>query len=180
MYNWKHQNANITDNIFSNIPQLEPEQNISANLTTSYSDHLPHVLLVPGFYRYKSGHKSNVFIRDWKTFNNTTFSADCKSKDWSTIMQIDKGNPKLPFHNYIEQVEKMISNHAPLRKTRKRELKFQSKPWITSGLQNSRVIKNKLFGKFIKSTNSIVKEKLHNDDYKSYRNTISTLLKQSK
>ena len=78
-------------------------------------------------------------------------------------MQIDKGNPNLSFHNYIEEVEKMISNTARLTKTRKRELKFQSKPWITSGLQKSIVIKNKLFGKFIKSANSIIKEKLHND-----------------
>ena len=124
-------------------------------------------------------HKSNVFIRDWKTFNNATFSADYKSTDWPTIMQIDKGNPNLSFHNYIEEVEKMISNHAPLRKAKKRDLKFQSKPWITSGLQKSIAIKNKLFDKFIKSTNPIIKEKLHND-YKSYRNMISTLLKQSK
>ena len=78
-------------------------------------------------------------------------------------MQIDKGNPNLSFHNCIEEVEKMIPNQAHLRKTRKRELKFQSKPWITSGLQKSIVIKNKLFGKFIKSTNSIIKEKLQND-----------------
>ena len=168
----------LIDNIFCNIPQSS-EQNISANLTTTYSDHLPQVLLVPGFYRYKNVHKSNVFIRDWKTFNNATFSADYKSTDWPNIMQIDKGNANLSFHNYIEEVEKMTSNHAPLRKTRKRELKFQSKPWITTGLQKSIVIKNKLFGKFIKSTNSIIKEKLHND-YKSYRNMISTLLKQSK
>ena len=76
---------------------------------------------------------------------------------------IDKGNPNLFFHNYIEEVEKMISNHALLRKNRKRELKFQSKLWITSGLQKSIVIKNKLFGRFIKSTDSIIKEKLHND-----------------
>ena len=124
-------------------------------------------------------HKSNVFIRDWKTFNNARFSVDYKSKDWPTIMQIDTGNPNLSFHNYIEEVEKMISNHALLRKTRKRDLKFQSKPWITSCLQKSIVIKNKLFGKFIKSANSIIKEKLHND-YKSYRNMISTLLKQVK
>ena len=94
-------------------------------------------------------------------------------------MKIDKGNPNLSFHNYIEEVEKMISNHAPLRKAKKRDLKFQSKPWITSGLQKSIAIKNKLFDKFIKSTNPIIKEKLHND-YKSYRNMISTLLKQSK
>ena len=120
-----------------------------------------------------------MFIGDWKTFNNARFSTDYKPKDGSNIMQIDKGNPNLSFHNYIEEVEKMISNHAPLRKTRKRELKFQSKPWITSGLQKSIVIKNKLFGRFIKCTNSVITEKLHND-YKSYRNMISTLLKQSK
>ena len=120
-----------------------------------------------------------MFIRDWKTFNNATFSADYKSTDWPTIMQIDKENPNLSFYNYIEKVEKMISNHAPLRKTRKRELKFQSKPLITSGLKKSIVIKNKLFGKLTKRANSIIKEKLHND-YKNYINIITTLLKQSK
>ena len=104
-----------------------------------------------------------MFIRDWKTFNNATISADYKSTDWPTIMQIDKENPNLSFHNYIEESESMMSNHVPLRKIRKRELKFQSKPCITSGLQKPIVIKNKLFGKFIKSTNSIIKEKLHND-----------------
>ena len=94
-------------------------------------------------------------------------------------MQIDKGNPNLSFHNNVEEIEKMISDHAPLRKTIKQELKFQSKPSINSGLQKSTVIKNKLFGKFIKSTNSIIKEKLHND-YKKYRNMILTLIKQNK
>ena len=73
----------------------------------------------------------------------------------------------------------MRSNHAPLRKTRAQQLKFQSKPWITSGLQDSIVIKNKLFGKFMKCTNIIIKEKLHNY-FKSYRNLASTYLKQSK
>ena len=63
---------------------------------------------------------------------NATFSADYKSTYWPNIMPIDKRNPNVSFHNYIEEVEKMISNHTSLRKTRKRELKFQSKPWITS------------------------------------------------
>ena len=97
----------LIDNIFCNIPQSS-ERNISANLTTTYSDHLPQVLLVPGFYQYKSVHKSNAFICDSKTFNNATFSADYKSKDWPTFMQIDKRNPNLSFHNYIEDVKKMI------------------------------------------------------------------------
>ena len=108
----------LIDNIFCNIPQSS-KQNISANLIRPYSDHLPQILLVPGFYWYKSVRKSSMIIRDWKTFNNATFSADYKSTNWPDIMQIDKGNPNLSFHNHIEEVEKMIPNHAPLRKTRK-------------------------------------------------------------
>ena len=98
-------------------------------------------------HRYGSVHKSNVFIRDWKTFNNATFSADYKSKDWPTIMQIDKENPNLSFQNYIEEVKKLLSSHAPIRKAKKRDLSFQSKPWITSSLQKPIAIKKKLFGK---------------------------------
>ena len=60
-----------------------------------------------------------MFICNWKTFNNATFSADYKSTNWPDIMQIDKGNSNLSFHNYIKEIEKMISNHAPLQKTRK-------------------------------------------------------------
>ena len=109
----------LIDNIFCNIPQSS-EQNISANLTTTYSDHLPQVLLVPWFYRHTNIHKSNVFIRDRKTCNNATLSAYYKYTDWPTIMQIDKGNPNFSFHNLIEEAEKVISTHTPLRKTRKR------------------------------------------------------------
>ena len=65
----------LNDKIFYNIPQSF-EQNISVNLESTYSDHLPQALLVPGFYQYENIRKSNVFIRDWKTFNNATFSAD--------------------------------------------------------------------------------------------------------
>ena len=86
----------LIDNIFYNIPQSS-DQKLSANLTATYSDHLPQALLVPGFYQYKHVRKSNVFIRDWKTFNNATFSADYKSADWPNIIQIDKGNPDFFF-----------------------------------------------------------------------------------
>ena len=89
----------LIDNIFCNIPQSS-EQNISANLTTTYSDHLPQVLLVPGFYGCKNAHKSNLFIHDWNTFNIATFSADYKYTDWPTIMQIDKGNPNFSFSQF--------------------------------------------------------------------------------
>ena len=31
-----------------------------------------------------------------------------KSTDWPAIRQINEGNPNLSFHNYFEDVEKMI------------------------------------------------------------------------
>ena len=106
----------LIDNRFCNIPQSS-EQNISANLTTTYSDHLPQVLLVPGFHRYKNVQISNLFICNWITLNNASFSTNYKSTDWPNIMQIHIGNPNLSFYNYIEEVVKIISNHASLRKT---------------------------------------------------------------
>ena len=102
----------LIDNIFSAISNNLLNKTPPANLTRTFSDHLPQALLVPGFYQYE--------------------------------------------------------NNVPLRKTRKWELRFKGKPWITCGLQKSIGIKNKLFGKFIKCINTITKEKLHND-YKSNR-----------
>ena len=96
----------LIDNIFCNIAQSS-EQNISTNLTTTYSDHLPQVLLVPGFYWCKNVRKSNVFIRDWKTFNNATFSANYKSTDWPNVMQIDKGNPNLFFTITLKKLKRL-------------------------------------------------------------------------
>ena len=51
----------LIDNIFSNIPQSS-EQNIGGNLTTTYLDNLPKVLLVTGFYLNKNVCKSNMLI----------------------------------------------------------------------------------------------------------------------
>ena len=106
------------------------EQNISAKLTTALFRLSAKSTSIPGFYQCQNLPRSNVFIRDWKTFNIATFSADYKSTDWPNSTQIDKGNPNFSFHNYFEEVEKMISSQVPLRETRKRGLKFLNKPWI--------------------------------------------------
>ena len=95
----------LTDNIFCNIPQPS-EQNTSANLTTTYSNDLLQVLLVPRFYRYKNVRKSNLFIRDWKTCNNATFTADYKSTYWPTIIKNDEGNPNLSFRTTLKKLKR--------------------------------------------------------------------------
>ena len=95
----------LIDNIFCNITQPS-EQNTLANLTTTYSNDLPQILLVPGFYRYKNVRKSNLFIREWKTRNNATFTADYKSTYWSNIIKNDEGNHNLSFRTTLKKLKR--------------------------------------------------------------------------
>ena len=73
----------------------------------------------------------------------------------------------------------LLDTYAPLKKINKYKLKFKSKPWITSGLQKSISVKNKLPTNFIDKKDPILKEEFHTN-YKNYRNLLSTIMKKSK
>ena len=73
----------------------------------------------------------------------------------------------------------LIISHATPIKLNQKQRKFQQKPWITRGIQNS-IHKNKrLCKKYIKFNKHSNKNALHNE-YKAYRNNLSTLVKPSK
>ena len=76
-------------------------------------------------------------------------------------------------------MSKIFHKHAPLKKLSKYVLKFKTKPWITTTLQKSVSIKNKLFRDFINKKDLTQKTELQ-IKYKSYRNMLSTLMKNSK
>ena len=58
----------------------------------------------------------------------------------------------------------MLSDtYAPLKKINKYKLKFKSKPWITSDLQKSIFVKNKLLTNFINKKDPILKEEFHSN-----------------
>ena len=84
----------------------------------------------------------------------------------------------LTFDNYLNTMNALINSHAPLKKLNKKQRKFQQKPWIKRGFQNSFHKKNRLFKKYTKCNNHN-KNALHNE-YKDYTNNLSTLMKQSK
>ena len=77
------------------------------------------------------------------------------------------------FENCLNTVNSLINSHAILKK-----LNIKQKPWITKGIQNAIEKKNKLFKMLIKC-GDCNKNILH-QEYKTYRNSLSTLLKQSK
>ena len=79
----------------------------------------------------------------------------------------------MTFENYLNPVNTIINSHAPLKQLNKKQRKFQQKPWITKGIQNAFEEKNRLFKKCIKWDD-------YNQEFKTYTNSLSTLLKQSK
>ena len=72
----------------------------------------------------------------------------------------------------------VLNKYAPLKKVKKYKLRFKNKPWITSGIQKSIYIKNKLLKKFINKKDPQSKAIFHEQN-KTYRNLLSTLMKQS-
>ena len=72
-----------------------------------------------------------------------------------------------------------LDTYAPLKKVNKYKLKFNSKPWITLGLQKPISVKNKLLTDFISKEDPILKDEFHTN-YKKSRNLLSILMKKSK
>ena len=59
-----------------------------------------------------------------------------------------------------------------------KKLKF--KPWISSSLQNSILIKNSIFMKYINKKDPHIKEELHQKSNLRYRNIIAIIIKKNK
>ena len=73
----------------------------------------------------------------------------------------------------LDEIDKVTNQHLPLRKLTKKETKTRSKPWITLGICKSIHRRNCIYRRFIK-------ENKLESDYKTLRNNISTLCKESK
>ena len=98
---------------------------------------------------------------------------------WEHILWTEKSDVNFSMNQYLSKIDSLLEIHAPLKKLNKKELKFLTKPWITQGLQNHFKKKNNIYSKFVKCKNQKLKEFYHNN-YKTYRNVSSTLLKEQK
>ena len=58
-------------------------------------------------------------------------------------------------------MSKILDKHAPLKKLSKYKRKFKTTPWITTALQKSIPVKNKLLRDFINKEDLTQKTKLH-------------------
>ena len=166
----------LIDNIFSNIISHEM---ISGNMTATVSDHLPQFLFAPNVFSKASCQKSNIYERDWSKSFQTDFVLDYFDKDWCNVLQLDQQDVNLSIESFLNNMNSILDEHAPLNQVNKYKLKFKSKPWISPAIQKSITVKNNLLKRFINAKYSQTKETFHRQ-YKDYRNMLSTLLKKAK
>jgi hypothetical protein len=99
---------------------------------------------------------------------------DMQNINWQDDLRIDTDISTL-FDIYYSKISQIIDKHIPLKQLSICEMKFASKPWITSGLKVSISVKNKFYKKYLKT-----KSCYDHSKFKYYRNKLNHLLKISK
>ena len=146
----------------------------TGNITFSISDHLPQFFFLPGFFSNNYTYRRNDEVYDWSRFNENSFSEDFNFKDWNSVMEIEKNDVNIYLNNYLSKVKSLIMSYVPMKKLNKQQKKNYPEALVYSIHK-----KNKIFKKYIKCQNSVTKNDLHRE-YKSYRNKLSTIIKESK
>ena len=123
---------NFIDNIFSNIISHDV---ISGNISGTISDHLPEFLFTPNVLPNNSCQKSNIYEWDWSRFIQIDFLRDYFDKDWSDVLQLDEQDINLPLESFLNNMNSILDEHAPLKRINKYKLKFKSEPLITPFIQ---------------------------------------------
>ena len=115
-----------------------------------------------------------VYKRDYSNFNQSTLISELQSIDWHSIFTSDS-DPSDMSCSFYSTLSDIVDKHVPLKQLFKKELKFQSKPWITQGIKVSIQVKNKFYKKYLKT-----KSYYFHSKFKRYRNKLNHLLKLSK
>ena len=76
-------------------------------------------------------------------------------------------------------MKELINAYLPLKKISKKELKIQTKPWITNGIRSSIKRHDKLLRKFVKTKDEVLKDELY-ATYTTLRNKIVFLTRAGK
>ena len=149
---------------------------MSGNLSSIISEHLIQFLIEPSKFTKKS---LQMIYRQrcYKNFDKLQFRADLIKVNWGSFCH--DPDPNSAVKTFLKHVEKRLDKHAPYENIKHPKSQFETKPWITAGLAYSIKIKNKLYKSFCKEKDPHKKEN-YERQFKTYRNLISTLLRETK
>ena len=166
----------LIDNIFTNSVE---ENSASGNLECCISDHLAQFLIFLN-QRVLQQNNHTKYKRSYKNLDNNKFKNELRSIDWTTALSINKNdvtNHSKIFSIY--QTHYILDKYAPLKQITKKQMKTNSRPWITKGILKSIRKKYKMHSKFLKAKDQIRKKAL-NQEYKTYKKLLPNITKKSK
>ena len=109
--------------------------------------------------REKIDYKSiNIFKRDYAKFSEGSFRDDVSIQN--CYNHFEDVNDK--FNDFYFKLECCVERHAPLKKLTPKEIKLESKPWITSEVNKMIKIRNKLFQRKKRQPNNENNKRLYN------------------
>ena len=117
--------ATLIDNIFFNSIDY---QTTSGNLLHNLSDHLPNVLIIDRLP--VPIQKEKKYKRDYSNYNEEAFLNEFRSVDWYSNFRGITDVSQM-FDKFYLKVSDIVNRHLPQRPLSRKEIKFQSKPWIT-------------------------------------------------
>ena len=138
------------------------------------TDHLPNFLIINKFSTLSNNIK--IFQRDYSKLNESALINDIQSVELEEIFSSSSiPDPNTMFDLFYDKISKIVDLHIPVKQLSKREVKIQSKPWITPGIRVSIRVKNRLFKKFLSTQSTYYHSK-----FKYYRNKLNHILRISK
>ena len=162
-----HSTASCIDHFYTNDQVNKIKIGILINDIT---DHLPLLINIrththkiqPEKYKYRS----------FKNFDLDLFLEDVSKSMASLEQTFNAISPiKDDFTLFKNVFIDIINMHAPLREATKKQRNFHKKPWMTKAIFKSINTKNKLFKRYITSSN-----KDDHSKYKKYRNKLNHII----
>ena len=57
--------------------------------------------------------------------------------NWQTLLKLESNDPDLSFDTFYSKLTELVNENVPLKQITKKQLKRQSKPWVTKGILKS-------------------------------------------
>lgn len=165
-----HHTATLIDNIFFNSLDFHT---ISGNIIYDLTDHLPNFLIINEI-NILSDSKDKIYKQDYSNLNEEFVLNDFALIQWQDAFR-ESQNVNQLFEVFFSECSRIVNKHLPLKKLSRKEVKFNSKPWITRALQKSIKHKDILYRQFLRTKSSHSHFK-----YKIYRNKLVGVLRLSK
>lgn len=160
----------IIDNIFvSQTVENMNERTTSGNLLTDISDHLPNFLIY-GEQKKKKQYE-RPFVRIYSDKNIREFKKHIENEqNWIPFLNETDCNEAAK--KYFDIVTQAHNSFFPLMQVSRK--RYKDKKWITKGIRESCITKNKLYRRYLKNPTEN-----NRNTWKIYRNKLKVICKEA-